>query len=333
MADKIKTGFLLLGGCAGCEMSVVDLSEKLVDALAHIEVAFWAPTVADVKYDDLENMEDGAIDVAFIDGMIRLDEHIHMAKIMRKKAKVLIAFGVCAALGGTAGMGSLHDKNDLFEKAFKNTPTTDNPDGVYPQPECLVDGKYNLTLPAYEDKVRTLNQIVEVDYYIGGCPPHPNHVAAAINALVTGELPPREPGSPAAKRYATPVTGIRPRRVTKTVFFSTAFCAPLMEFPTKTPACSSRDTSASVRSLRATAVDPVLTSTSPVVDAAVPSPERRIMVHRPSPPSAPSSRMRMSPASSWRNIPTCPSSSTDTPCHREFCRRKCRPLTYEGVIP
>jgi len=189
MADKIKTGFLLLGGCAGCEMSVVDLSEKLVDALEHIEVAFWAPTVADVKYDDLESMEDGAIDVAFIDGMIRLDEHIHMARVMRKKAKTLIAFGVCAELGGTAGMGSLHSKEDLFEKAFKNTPTTDNPDGVYPQPECLVDGKYDLTLPAYEDKVRTLNQIVDVDYYIGGCPPHPNHVAAAINALVTGELP------------------------------------------------------------------------------------------------------------------------------------------------
>lgn len=189
MAEKIKTGFLLLGGCAGCEMSVVDLSEKLVDALEHVEVAFWAPTVADVKYDQLEEMEEGAIDVAFIDGMIRLDEHIHMARVMRKKAKTLIAFGVCAALGGTAGMGSLHGKNDLFEKAYMNTPTTDNPDGVFPQPECLVDGKYDLTLPAYEDKVQTLNQIVEVDYYIGGCPPHPSHVETAINALITGQLP------------------------------------------------------------------------------------------------------------------------------------------------
>jgi len=94
MSEKIKVGFLLLGGCAGCEMAVVDLSEKLVDALAHLEVVFWAPTVADVKYHDLEAMEDGYIDVAFIDGMIRLDEHIHMAKVMRKKAKTLIAFGV-----------------------------------------------------------------------------------------------------------------------------------------------------------------------------------------------------------------------------------------------
>lgn len=191
MAEKIKVGFLLLGGCAGCEMAVVDLSEKLVDALEHIEVAFWAPTAADVKYTDLTKMEDGAIDVAFIDGMIRLDEHIHMAKTMRAKAKTLIAFGVCASLGGTAGLGSLHSKEELFQKAFKNTPTTDNPDGIYPQPSCLVDGKYDLTLPAYEDKVRTLNQIVDVDYYIGGCPPHHSHVGAAIGALVSGQLPPK----------------------------------------------------------------------------------------------------------------------------------------------
>ncbi len=191
MSDKVKVGFLLLGGCAGCEMAVVDLSEGLVDALEHLEVVFWAPTVADVKYDDLENMEDDFIDVAFIDGMIRLDEHIHMANLMRKKAKTVIAFGVCAALGGTAGMGSLHDKEDLFEKAFKNTPTTDNPDGVYPQPQCLVDGKYDLTLPAYEDKVRTLGQIIDVDYSIGGCPPTSEHVGAAIGALLSGEMPPK----------------------------------------------------------------------------------------------------------------------------------------------
>ncbi|MGL1930577.1 MAG: F420-nonreducing hydrogenase [Desulfotalea sp.] len=191
MADKVKVAFLLLGGCAGCEMAVVDLSEKLVDVLAHIDVVFWAPTGADVKYDDLEKMDDDAIDVAFIDGMVRLDEHVHMADIMRKKAKVVIAFGICAALGGTAGMGSLHSKKDLFDKAYKNTPTTDNPDGVYPQAQCLVDGKYDLTLPVFEDKVRTLNEIIDVDYYIGGCPPHHDHVGAAIAALLSGDMPPK----------------------------------------------------------------------------------------------------------------------------------------------
>ncbi|MCL2340247.1 MAG: F420-nonreducing hydrogenase, partial [Proteobacteria bacterium] len=58
MADKLKTAFLLAGGCAGCETAVVDLSEALVDALDALEIVFWAPTVADVKYKDLEAMPD-----------------------------------------------------------------------------------------------------------------------------------------------------------------------------------------------------------------------------------------------------------------------------------
>ncbi len=87
MSSKLKFGFLLTGGCAGCETAMVDLADRLVDALDVLEVVFWAPTVADVKYKDLENMEDGSIDLSFVDGMVRLDEHEHMIKILRKKIK------------------------------------------------------------------------------------------------------------------------------------------------------------------------------------------------------------------------------------------------------
>ncbi len=190
MADKIKFAFLLTGGCAGCEMSLVDLSEGLLDALEHLEVVFWAPTVADVKYKDLEAMEENSIDLAFIDGMIRLSEHEHMAKVMREKAKVLVAFGACASLGGIAGMANLHTQKELFETAYMTTPSTDNPDGVFPQPEYLDEGKYDLTLPAFQAKVRTLDQVVEVDYFVGGCPPHHDFVAQAVTAIVSGNLPP-----------------------------------------------------------------------------------------------------------------------------------------------
>ena len=100
MADKVKTAFLLAGGCAGCEMSVVDLSEKLVDALEHLEIVFWAPTVADIKYADLEEMPDKSIDLAFVDGMIRNTENLHTVKVLRQKSKVLVAFGACACIGG-----------------------------------------------------------------------------------------------------------------------------------------------------------------------------------------------------------------------------------------
>ncbi|MCL2457291.1 MAG: F420-nonreducing hydrogenase [Desulfobulbus sp.] len=190
MADKLKTAFLLAGGCAGCEMSVVDLSEALVDALDALEIVFWAPTVADVKYKDLEAMPDKSIDLAFVDGMIRNTENLHTVKVLRQKSKVLVAFGACASLGGIAAMGDLHTKEQLFEKAYKSTFSTDNPDGVYPTPEYMLDGKYNLTIPAFLDNCLTIDQAVPVEYYIGGCPPHYSFVGQLVGAILAGNLPP-----------------------------------------------------------------------------------------------------------------------------------------------
>ena len=47
----------------------------------------------------------------------------------------------------------------------------------------------DLTLPAFYDSVRTLDQVVDVDYYLPGCPPPTDLIRAAVMALVEGELP------------------------------------------------------------------------------------------------------------------------------------------------
>ena len=171
-------------------MALVDLSEKLVDVLQHIDIVFWAPTVADVKYKDLEQMPDGYIDLAFIDGMVRMSEQEHMTKVMRRKAKTLIAFGACASLGGIAGLGNLHQRMELLQTGYIDTPSTDNPEGILPQPKCLEEGRYDLTLPLFYDKVRPITQIVDVDYLVGGCPPHHDFVAQAVQMILQGNLPP-----------------------------------------------------------------------------------------------------------------------------------------------
>ncbi len=191
--SKPKVAFLLSGGCGGCDMSIVDLSDALVDVIPQLDIVFWAPTVADVKYKDLEAMPDKSIDVGLHSGCIRLSENEHTAKVMRDKCKVLIAYGVCASLGGIQGMGNMHTKEELMETAYIKSPSTDNPDGILPQTKCLVDGKYELELPEFMPHIKTLDQVVDVDFYLGGCPPHYTHVAAAVTAILTGQLP--APGS------------------------------------------------------------------------------------------------------------------------------------------
>lgn len=191
MSLKIKFGFLLLGGCAGCETAMVDLSERLVDALEHMEITFWAPTVADIKYKDLEEMDDEFIDLAFVDGMIRLDEHEHMIRVLRKKSKTLVAFGICACLGGIPAMANLYKKEELFKEAYIDSPSTENPDKIFPQPQYLEANEFDLTLPRFLDKVKSVGDIVDVDYYVGGCPPHHEFIGKIIEKILTDDLPPK----------------------------------------------------------------------------------------------------------------------------------------------
>ncbi len=187
----LKFAFYLAAGCAGCEMALVDLADRLVDALGELEVVFWAPTVADIKYKDLEAMPDKSIDIALVDGAIRLSEQEHIVKVLRQKAKILVAFGACAAMGGIPGLANMHTKDEIFETVYFKTYSTDNPDGVVPQTKCVVDGKYELTLPEFWNEVKALHQVVDVDYFVGGCPPHHEHVAKIVEAIVSGNLPPK----------------------------------------------------------------------------------------------------------------------------------------------
>lgn len=87
MADKVKAAFLLAGGCAAAlRDDVVDLSKR-VDVLDALEIVFWAPTVADVKYKDLEAMADKSIDLAFVDGMIRNTENLHTVRVLQARSR------------------------------------------------------------------------------------------------------------------------------------------------------------------------------------------------------------------------------------------------------
>jgi len=112
-----------------------------------------------------------------------------MAHLLRRKAKVLVAFGSCAHQGGIPGLANLWDRESIFDTAYRTTPSTVNPEGVLPQTSTTYDGG-RVTLPGFYDTVRALDQVTSVDYYIPGCAPTPNIIAGAVQALLSGDLPP-----------------------------------------------------------------------------------------------------------------------------------------------
>ncbi|MGD8331297.1 MAG: oxidoreductase [Acidobacteriota bacterium] len=188
-ADKPKIAFYWCASCGGCEEAVVDLAEAILDVVAAVDIVFW-PVALDFKKRDVEAMEDGAIVATFINGAIRTTEQEEMAHLLRRKSQLLLAFGSCSHLGGIPGLANLYSRDAVMARAYLETPSTVNPDGVLPQMATRDDG-LEVTLPGFYETVRALDQVVDVDYYVPGCAPTPGVIANAVQTLLSGELPPK----------------------------------------------------------------------------------------------------------------------------------------------
>ena len=150
------------------------------------------PCGADGKVRDIEKMPDRSIDVCLFNGGIRTSEQEYMAQLMRRKSKVLVAFGSCASEGCIPGLGNMNTRKQIFDTVYKEGSSTapDNPKDVRPQPETKMP-EGTLHLPVFYDTLKTLDQTVDVDYYLPGCPPEAENIWKAIVAILEGKLPPK----------------------------------------------------------------------------------------------------------------------------------------------
>jgi F420-non-reducing hydrogenase small subunit len=190
--QKPKLAMYWAAACGGCEISVLNIGDKLLAVDEAFDVAFW-PCAADFKVKDVEGYPDGYIDLCLFNGAIRTSENEEMAHLLRRKSKVLVAFGSCAFGGGIPALASLTTREAIFQTVYLDNPSTDNPQGVLPQPASQVP-EGELTIPTFEATVRALDQVVAVDYVMPGCPPEPHQIGAVVEAIIGGaELP--APGS------------------------------------------------------------------------------------------------------------------------------------------
>lgn len=188
MADKPKLALYWASSCGGCEIAVLALHEKILNVAEAFEIVLW-PCVMDFKKADIEAMGDGEITVTLFNGAIRNDENEEMAHLLRRKSKVMVAFGSCAMEGCMPGLANFTDREAMMDFIYKDAPTVDNPHGTIPREQVPVDEGV-LTLPTFWNTVKTLDQIVPVEYYLPGCPPEAKWIEAAVNAIISGELPP-----------------------------------------------------------------------------------------------------------------------------------------------
>jgi F420-non-reducing hydrogenase small subunit len=187
--SKPKLALYWAASCGGCEVAVLDVEEKLLDVAAFFDIVFW-PCAMDFKYKDVEAVPDGSVDLCLFNGAIRTAENASMAELMRRKAKVLVAFGSCAMEGCIPGLANLTNREEIFDWVYRDSPSTSNAEATRPVPRCAV-AEGELEIPEFYDHVRTLAQVVPVDYFIPGCPPQAPQIIAVLAAVMQGsELPP-----------------------------------------------------------------------------------------------------------------------------------------------
>jgi F420-non-reducing hydrogenase small subunit len=184
---KPKVAFYWCAACGGCEEAVVDLNDELLAAVELVDVVFW-PVALDFKREDVEAFADGELAAAFINGAVRTSEQEEMVELLRRKSQAVVAFGSCAVLGGIPGLANLYDRQAILDTAYREAPSLEGPATVFPLQQNQVD-QGELDLPFFGATVRTLDQVIDVDYYLPGCAPPAALIWSALSALVEGRLP------------------------------------------------------------------------------------------------------------------------------------------------
>jgi len=167
-----------LNMCGGCECSILDVGEALLDVLPQLEFVH-IPVLMDHKYygqtGESKTLELPQADIGIITGGVRTEEHKEVAKEVRNKCKTVIAYGSCACFGGVPALANMYTKDEVFNKVYKTSRSTEP--GEFPTAK----------ITPWTDRVYAVDEVIKVDAMIPGCAPSPDLFVDAVTALLTGK--------------------------------------------------------------------------------------------------------------------------------------------------
>ncbi len=171
--DRIRLATVWFGGCSGCHMSFLDLDEFLIDLAGKVQVVY--SPIVDVK----EYPEN--VDLCFIEGAICNEDNLELLHKIRARTKVLVSFGDCAvtanvpAIRNQFGLGNVES---ILQRAYienaQHHRTLPKEDGI---------------IPALLERVMPVHEVVQVEYFLPGCPPPADRIKAIVSQMLSGIEP------------------------------------------------------------------------------------------------------------------------------------------------
>ncbi len=166
---KPKVAILALTSCEGCQFAILDKSEKFLELTKKIDLTEmrllkeydYQVKPGETVCDNIDKAD--YFDIVFIEGSPITKENFEMLKKVRKKSKILVALGACAAIGGIYHLKNYHDKKKLLKYIYEKCDKIDNPD------------------------IQPIDEIVKVDYYIPTCPIVADEFFQCVYDLLAGK--------------------------------------------------------------------------------------------------------------------------------------------------
>lgn len=144
--------------CDGCQLSLLDCENELLDVVGEVEIAnFMEASRAVVK---------GPYDVSLVEGSITTPHDAERIHQVRRQSGMLITIGACATAGGIQALRNFKDVNEFISI-------------VYASPQ------YIDTL----NKSTSIADHVFVDFALRGCPINKYQLLEVISALLNGRKP------------------------------------------------------------------------------------------------------------------------------------------------
>jgi coenzyme F420-reducing hydrogenase gamma subunit len=164
LKTKPKLAVWKFSSCDGCQLSLLDCEDELLDVAGAVEIAYFPEaTRAVVK---------GPYDLSLVEGSITTPHDVERIKAVRAASKFLVTIGACATAGGIQALRNFKDVRDFISI-------------VYASPEFIH------TL----DKSTPISDHVRVDFELRGCPINKHQLLDVVDAYLHGRKPNTPPHS------------------------------------------------------------------------------------------------------------------------------------------
>jgi coenzyme F420-reducing hydrogenase gamma subunit len=156
--QKPRVAIISLTSCEGCQFVLLDLGTRFLDFAESVELV-------DFRLIEDEEDDGNRLDLVLIEGNPVTEANIETLKNARKRAKILVALGNCAAMGGVPEIKNYHEGVETVKHVYKYIQGISNP------------------------PIREIDNFVKVDFVFPGCPISGEEFLRYVPELLKGNIP------------------------------------------------------------------------------------------------------------------------------------------------